>query len=315
MNSVSSPLVNGLVSFTRAQSLTSPQKAQAQANIGIDFSSLVPYTGATGNVDLASYFLTANKVFIGGSTGPQLDNSSGTIRARTNDGLADAPITASQFNWLALDTVSLRGRMMHNAAVGIDLQANEATNPLFRITYAGTEYPFSVSRSGVTVSGDATLSTLNSSKLRFGGAGTTYVTTQSTGLLIYETPYGGGSATHYFRENGTAYLQIAGGNLEIQGTRAYAFSSGGASTADIALYRLDANTLELNNRTAGTQRDLKLRALTASGAVKQGFTSLSSDPTTLDLVSGSASIYKNTTSGALKLWANDGGTMKSVTLV
>lgn len=37
-------------------------------------------------------------------------------------------------------------------------------------------------------------------------------------------------------------------------------------------------------------------------------------PTTADISSGNWAIYKNTTTGTLKLWANDGGVMKSVTL-
>ena len=39
-----------------------------------------------------------------------------------------------------------------------------------------------------------------------------------------------------------------------------------------------------------------------------------SDPIGSDVPSGFAAIYKNTTSGVVKLWVNDGGTFKSVTL-
>lgn len=42
--------------------------------------------------------------------------------------------------------------------------------------------------------------------------------------------------------------------------------------------------------------------------------SKSSDPIAADIPSGYAAIYKNTTSGVVKLWVNDGGTFKSVTL-
>lgn len=44
------------------------------------------------------------------------------------------------------------------------------------------------------------------------------------------------------------------------------------------------------------------------------FISAAADPTTSDIAAGEWAMYKNTTSGLLKLWANDGGTMKSVTL-
>ena len=43
-------------------------------------------------------------------------------------------------------------------------------------------------------------------------------------------------------------------------------------------------------------------------------TSSASDPTTGNIAAGNWALYKNTTSGLLKLWANDGGTMKSVLL-
>lgn len=43
-------------------------------------------------------------------------------------------------------------------------------------------------------------------------------------------------------------------------------------------------------------------------------TSSTVDPTTTNISAGTAKLWKNTTSGQLKLWANDGGTMKSVLL-
>ncbi len=36
------------------------------------------------------------------------------------------------------------------------------------------------------------------------------------------------------------------------------------------------------------------------------------NPTTTDIAPGDAHLWKNTTSGQLRLWANDGGTLKSV---
>jgi len=42
--------------------------------------------------------------------------------------------------------------------------------------------------------------------------------------------------------------------------------------------------------------------------------SKSSDPTTSDIAASKAAVYKNTTTGLVKLWTNDGGTMKSVLL-
>lgn len=38
------------------------------------------------------------------------------------------------------------------------------------------------------------------------------------------------------------------------------------------------------------------------------------DPNSTDIPAGKAAVYKNTTSGLVKFWVNDGGTFKSVTL-
>lgn len=141
-----------------SETLTPRQQSDVNAIVsayltGLGLSSVYAALAGANFVGQITAPSIAGNVYVGGVSGPQLDMGvGGTIRARTNNGLADAPISASQFNWLALDTVSSRGRMMHSAAVGVDLQANEATNPLFRVTYAGTEYPLSVSRSGVILS-------------------------------------------------------------------------------------------------------------------------------------------------------------------
>jgi hypothetical protein len=45
-----------------------------------------------------------------------------------------------------------------------------------------------------------------------------------------------------------------------------------------------------------------------------GYISIAGDPTTSDIASGQWAVYKNTTSGVVKLWANNAGTMKSVAL-
>jgi hypothetical protein len=52
----------------------------------------------------------------------------------------------------------------------------------------------------------------------------------------------------------------------------------------------------------------------ASGIVKQTFYTSSSDPTSLNIPSGTFGMWKNSQTNVLKLWANDGGTMKSIIL-
>jgi hypothetical protein len=62
-------------------------------------------------------------------------------------------------------------------------------------------------------------------------------------------------------------------------------------------------TITSQNAGTGSARSLELSAYTSSA-----------DPTSSDITSGCYSVWKNSTGGAVKLWYNDGGTMKSVTL-
>ena len=55
-------------------------------------------------------------------------------------------------------------------------------------------------------------------------------------------------------------------------------------------------------------------AITTSGTVTSTFQSLSANPSTLDLTASQSRLVKNTTSGVLSMWANDGGSLKSVAL-
>jgi hypothetical protein len=43
-------------------------------------------------------------------------------------------------------------------------------------------------------------------------------------------------------------------------------------------------------------------------------TTTAADPTTADIAASTAKLWKNTTSGQVRLWTNDGGVMKSVQL-
>lgn len=53
----------------------------------------------------------------------------------------------------------------------------------------------------------------------------------------------------------------------------------------------------------------------ASSIVTQNFKTKAGVPTTSDIASGNWAIYKDTTGGTLKLYANDAGTIKSVELL
>ncbi len=52
--------------------------------------------------------------------------------------------------------------------------------------------------------------------------------------------------------------------------------------------------------------------LNSTAVITSPFRSLSANPTTLDIASGLEQLVKNTTSGELRRWCNDGGSMKSI---
>jgi hypothetical protein len=120
------------------------------------------------------------------------------------------------------------------------------------------------------------------------------------------------------------------------------FSSGLAFQADTFIRRDGTgNTLAMRNgtsnqtlrlyRTFTDASNYERLAITATGTTRFGilvqnagtgsarslevsFYTSASDPTSTDITSGCFSVWKNSGTGTIKLWANDGGTMKSVAL-
>jgi len=110
-----------------------------------------------------------------------------------------------------------------------------------------------------------------------------------------------------------------------------------ASNFERGFMRWNSNVLEIGTEAGGTggSRLLKLQsaiqvdiftfgtiraARFSSGqtviynALSFGGGTLSTNPTSSDLPAGSAQVFKNSTSGVVSLWYNDGGTMRSVAL-
>lgn len=83
----------------------------------------------------------------------------------------------------------------------------------------------------------------------------------------------------------------------------------GSNLTDLAT-RNHNNLQSIQGGTAGEYNHLTNTQLTRATSV----ISSASDPTTATIAASQWAIYKNTTSGLVKLWVNDGGTMKSVTL-
>ena len=140
----------------------------------------------------------------------------------------------------------------------------------------------------------------------------------------------------------TPNMYSTSNRLSLNSTAALGFASGSSATGtvDTILTRDAANTLVQRNSTTAqtfrlyatytdgsnyvrlTQRAASDRfsiAVEAAGtgsarALEISAFSSASDPTSSTITAGRFGVWKNTTTGTVKLWYNDGGTMKSVTL-
>ena len=80
----------------------------------------------------------------------------------------------------------------------------------------------------------------------------------------------------------------------------------GSSLADLAV--------KLHSSLTGIQGNGSYHLSSTEQARVAGFLTKVSDPVAADIPAGQWAIYKNTTTSAVKLWVNDGGTLKSVAL-
>jgi hypothetical protein len=103
-----------------------------------------------------------------------------------------------------------------------------------------------------------------------------------------------------------------------------------ASNYERGFMRWNSNVLEIGTEAGGTGtgRAFDLYSSGTLSARFRGstyatlyvgmewtFSSLAADPTTTDVPSTRCRVIKNTTTGVVKLWLNDGGTLKSVTIL
>jgi hypothetical protein len=94
----------------------------------------------------------------------------------------------------------------------------------------------------------------------------------------------------------------------------------GANSQTLRLYRTftDSSNYERLAITAtGTTRFGILAQNAGTGVARQieiSYYTSANDPTSTDITDGAFGVWKNSGTGTIKLWANDGGTMKSVAL-
>jgi len=137
------------------------------------------------------------------------------------------------------------------------------------------------------------------------GSGFQIVTAATTAI------YGNGNAIVSFNDT------VNG--ISIDGSRPLGWVNGHAlaNVADVSIRR-NTTGPSIETRSAGglsiRNADGSAAGAISCGIITHGFQTLTADPTTVDITTGLSRMVKNSTNGELRIWANDGGSMKSVLL-
>ena len=103
--------------------------------------------------------------------------------------------------------------------------------------------------------------------------------------------------------------------INTQNNIAWASINKSGSNLNELATRLHNDLQTIQGGAVGDRQHLTTAQVTSLNNIGSLLTNTSTaDPTTSDIAVGTGKLWKNTTSGQLKLWANDGGTMKSVLL-
>jgi hypothetical protein len=236
------------------------------------------------------------------------------------------------------------GSTTPNTGAFTTLSANNGTltssSPAFTLaqTWNSAGVVFTALRANVTDTASASGSLLmdlqvgGSSRFSFSKSGTF---TASAWMLATSEIYAGGSL-------GSSQFYAGSSGINLGSATFVAWTSGNSlGTKDTYLYRDAANILAQRNSTNAQTFRLYRTFTDASNYERLGFLTTNttrytitsenagtgsarslevsfytaaSDPTSTDITSGCFGVWKNSGTGTIKLWANDGGTMKSVAL-
>lgn len=229
-----------------------------------------------------------------------------------------------------------------SGTVGLSLGRLDATTAAFYTTPSGTTLAdlavgFSVANNGFEVRGsnyyrfdtngtDGRIRNVSSgiTNLTFDGTGSTKFGTNPATIIYNNCITASSGQTLYLSCNSTAptpstsIARITDGYNGVNGLGLGSARNIGWSSDTTPFGTCDASLLRPATAQVGVRADNGLLVQNLAGTaftpVKQGFTTLSTTPSTLDLASGGVSVYKNSGTGELALWGNDGGTMKKAAL-
>lgn len=171
------------------------------------------------------------------------------------------------------------------------------------------------SRLGVALNVDGTLKLSGmASKYISNGDTPTYVSATAFAVAgDRSSVYLPGAVLRFTLTSGYVYAPVvsrsfSGGVTTVTLDSAYTVLDGTVSVVEIALIAFDA---AVTASLASVQAALTV--LQSAVTTVLGFAAASAEPPT-GIPPGAWALVKNTSSGVLKLWANDGGTLKSITL-
>lgn len=142
-----------------------------------------------------------------------------------------------------------------------------------------------------------------SGQLRLNGA--TVLTAQTNGnITIANSLNLGGTDLVFARDAANIFAQRNSTNA--QTFRIYRTFTDASNYERLSLIATRTTRFAIAAENAGTG---------AARSLEISFYTSASDPTSTDITSGCFSVWKNSGTGIVKLWANDGGTMKSIALV
>lgn len=211
--------------------------------------------------------------------------------------------------------------------------ASNASSSLVDLQIGGTSR-FKISKNGMIIARESTTASQATIAADTGG---NYGIGYSNGGFFFRAngTIIGGFGLH----GGTSILSMALGASHYIGWQSGTWA--GNTSPDLRLFRDAANTLAQRNSTnaqtfrlyrtytdasnyerlalssTGTTRFSILAEKAGTGADRQieiSFYTSASDPTSTDITDGCTGVWKNSGTGTIKVWANDGGTMKSVAL-
>lgn len=177
-----------------------------------------------------------------------------------------------------------------------DTYLSESTANQIDFVLGGTN-TLNLSSSAVTVKGADLGIASGAGKIRF-TAGDSFLWEEQSGVLAIRN-----LANDAYRDIRLRTLSTISGAIKVASGDKLYLDGGG----DTYFYEGSANVIKVY-AGGGEIADMRdTRCAFKAGAV-------AGDPTSSDIGSGQYAVYKNTTSGAVKLWYNDGGAMKSTTL-